>query len=104
MDGTAAGNGPDGWAYATANGGRIPGAPAYVQSCAGKDGNSVQFTNQVQFFKIGQLGPFIQDYHVMWCPKDVATRGGGQLHKDWLARYVKVTSYCWDGTIGGYCP
>jgi len=100
MDGSA-NDGPDGWAYATANGGRVPGGPAWVQSCAGKDVNSVQFTNQTQFFKVGQLGPFLGDYHALWCPKDVTTRGS--LKKMWLARYVKVTSYCWDGTIGGYC-
>jgi len=95
--------GPDGWAYATQNGGRIPGAPASAPSCKNQDVNTVAFSNQVKFFKIGQLGPFMQDYHTMWCPKDVATRGGGPLKKMWLARYVKVTSYCWNGTIGGYC-
>lgn len=94
--------GPDGWAYATSNGGRIPGGPAAPGSAAGKDVNSLQFTNQVKFFKIGQLGPFLQDYHTMWCPKDVSTRGGGDLRKLWLARPVKVTSYCWNGTIGNY--
>ncbi len=102
MDGTA-NDGPDGWAYATANNGRVPGGPAWVQSCAGKDVNSIQFSNQVAFFKVGQLGPFLQDYHTLWCPKDVATRGSGKLRTFWLARYVKITSYCWNGTIGGYC-
>jgi prepilin-type N-terminal cleavage/methylation domain-containing protein len=94
--------GPDGWAYATKNDGRIPGGPAAPGSAAGHDVDSVQFTNQVSFFKIGQLGPFVQTYRVMWCPKDVATRGSGKLHTLWLGRPVKVTSYCWDGTIGGY--
>ena len=95
--------GPDGWAYATQNAGRIPGGPNSIPSCQNRDVNSLQFSNQVQFFKIGQLGPFIQDYHTLWCPKDVATRGGGKLHTMWLARYVKVTSYCMNGTVGGYC-
>jgi len=100
--------GPDGWAYATANNGRIPGGPANAPSCAGFDVSSAQFSNQVSFFKIGQLAPFVSDYHVMWCPKDVATRhiGGasipGTLGYNWIQRPVKVTSYCWDGTIGGY--
>src|SRR5690349_2758227 len=57
--------GPDGWAYATSNGGRIPGGPAAPGSAAGKDVNSAAFTNQMNFFKISQLGPFIQDYHVL---------------------------------------
>src|SRR5512133_1371606 len=39
--------GPDGWAYATQNGGRIPGGPASAPSCQNKDVNTVQFTNQV---------------------------------------------------------
>jgi prepilin-type N-terminal cleavage/methylation domain-containing protein len=94
--------GPDGWAYATSNNGRIPNGPAVPGSAAGADVNSVKFSNQVAFFKIGQIGPFINDVHVMWCPKDVATRGRGRLKTLWLGRPVKVTSYVWNGTIGGY--
>ena len=94
--------GPDGWAYATSNGGRIPGGPGAPQSCAGRDIESVQFSNQMSFFKIGQLGPLINNQKVMWCPKDVATRGGGRLKQLWLGRPVKITSYCWTGNIGGY--
>ena len=100
--------GPDGWAYATRNNGRIPGGPPAAQSCAGRDVNSAQFSNQVSFFKVGQLGPYVSDYHVMWCPKDVTTRHlgdpkkAGTLAWAWIGRPVKVTSYCWNGTIGGY--
>ncbi len=95
-------SGPDGWVYATKNNGRIPGGPAATQSAAGKDVNSVQFSNQVAFFKISQLGPFLNDYHICWCPKDVATRNIGKLKQLWLGRPLKLTSYCWNGTIGGY--
>ena len=101
VDGTA-NNGPDGWAYAGPNNGRFPGGPAYMPSAAGRDVNSAQFSNQMAFFKIGQLGPFLGSHTVLWCPKDVATRNSGKLKTMWLARYVKVTSYCWNGTIGGY--
>jgi prepilin-type N-terminal cleavage/methylation domain-containing protein len=101
VDGSA-NAGPDGWAYATANGGRVPGGPQYIPSCVGKDVNSIQFSNQVQFFKAGQLGSFLGDYKVLWCPKDVATRHGGKLKTAWLNRNVKVTSYCWNGVIGDY--
>ena len=103
MDGSA-NDGPDGWGYATGNNGRVAGGPAWIPSAQGKDVNSVQFTNQTLFFRVGQLGPFLQDYHPLWCPKDVATRGSGPLHTLWLSRYVKLSSYCWNGTIGGYCP
>lgn len=94
--------GPDGWVYATRNNGRIPGGPAAPQSAAGFDVNSAAFSNQVAFFKISQLGPYLSDHKVLWCPKDVATRGRGKLKQLWLARPVKLTSYCWNGTIGGY--
>ena len=78
--------GPDGWVYATANNGRIPNGPRAPGSAAGKDVNSIQFSNQVAFFKISQLGPFLGDYKICWCPKDVATRNTGKLRGLWLAR------------------
>jgi type II secretory pathway pseudopilin PulG len=95
-------SGPDGWVYATRNNGRIPGGPNAPQSAAGRDVDSPQFASQVAFFKISQLGPFLSDYKVCWCPKDVATRRIGRLRQLWLQRPVKLTSYCWNGTIGGY--
>jgi prepilin-type N-terminal cleavage/methylation domain-containing protein len=96
--------GPDGWAYLTSTRSRaVPGAlQATPGSCAGRDVNSAQFTNQVAFFKAGQIGQYLGDVKTAWCPKDVATRGSGQLKTRWLGRPVKVTSYCWNGTIGGY--
>jgi hypothetical protein len=99
-------NSPDGWAYLTQNKGRVPGAPNNPPSCAGKDINSIQFTNQYLFFKAAQIGQYLKDVKVAWCPKDVATRGSGtgagSLKQLWLGRPVKVTSYCWSGVIGGY--
>ncbi len=98
--------GPDGWAYATKNpsraGDNFAGGPTAAQSCAGVDVNSAKFTNQVGFFRIGQLGRCISEQKVLWCPKDVSTRGTGKLKQLWIGRPVKVTSYCWNGTIGGY--
>lgn len=94
--------GPDNWVYATQNAGRIPGGPNAPSSAAGRDVDSPQFHNQVQFFKISQLGPILGDYKICWCPKDVATRKTGRLKQLWLARPLKLTSYCWNGTIGGY--
>jgi prepilin-type N-terminal cleavage/methylation domain-containing protein len=94
--------GPDNWVYATKNNGRIPGGPAGPGSAAGRDVNSTQFSNQVAFFKISQLGPYLNDYKICWCPKDVATRARGKLKKLWVDRPLKLTSYCWNGTIGGY--
>jgi prepilin-type N-terminal cleavage/methylation domain-containing protein len=101
--------GYDGWAYATKNNGRIPGGPAAAASAANNDVDSKAFSNQVSFFKVGQLGPTLSTYQVLWCPKDVSTRHQGSkanpnsLYGLWWGRPVKVTSYCWNGTIGGYC-
>jgi len=97
-------SGSDGWAYLTSKKSRaVPGATlATPTSAAGKDINSTQFTNQLAFFKVSQVGQYLNDVKSTWCPKDVATRGGGRLKQLWLDRPVKVTSYCWNGTIGGY--
>lgn len=102
IDGTS-GAGPDGWAYAVANNGKLPGLPSYIQSAAGVDYNSMLFSNQMAFFKIGQLGNYLSKYDILNCPKDVAMRGAGLQHTWWLARYVKITSYCMNGAVGGYC-
>lgn len=103
--------GPDGWAYATQNGGRISdlAAGATIPNCDGYDTETIQFTNQLKFFKVGQLGPFLTTHQVLWCPKDVVMRRMGSktdsrtLAYAWFHRSVKVTSYCFNGTIGGYC-
>ena len=102
INGTSSG-GPDGWAYAVKNNG-VAGLPQYIQSAAGYDYSSVQYSNQLQFFKIGQLGPFLSTPNVMSCPKDVAQRGAGNFKTWWKARPVKITSYCMNGTVGGYVP
>ena len=97
--------GPDGWAYLTSKAGReIPGATMNVPgSCAGRDVNTLQFTNQLAYFKAGQVSQYLPDVKTAWCPKDVATRkSGGRLRTLWLGRAMKVTSYSWNATIGGY--
>ena len=99
-------SGPDGWAYATSNNGRIPGGPSVPGSAAGGDIDSKAFSNQLLFFRISQLGPALSTHKVMWCPKDVAQRKTGSKNGKfwgwWLARPVKITSYCWNGTLAGY--
>ncbi len=102
VNGTA--TGPDGWAYAVRNNGRIPGAPTYIPSAQGKDYKSVQYSNQLQFFKIGQVGQYMKAPQSMICPKDFAQCGSGKFKTWFLARYQKTSSYCMNGTVGGYCP
>jgi prepilin-type N-terminal cleavage/methylation domain-containing protein len=94
--------GPDNWCYATRNNGRIPGGPAAPQSAAGRTQQSAQYSNQLAFFRISQLGPLLTTPKVLECPKDLAIRGQGRQKTWYLARPVKLTSYCWNGTIGGY--
>jgi len=94
---------PDGWAYAVRNNGRIAGGPTVMPSAAGRNLRSIEFSNQVAFFKISQLGSYLADHNVLYCPKDVAQRETGKFRPWFLARYVKLSSYCWNGTIGGYC-
>src|SRR5262249_25050559 len=44
------------------------------------------------------------DQRTLWCPKDLATRQTGKLKQLWIERPLKLTSYCWNGTIAGYPP
>jgi hypothetical protein len=96
--------GPDGWAYLTSNRNKpVPGAlQSTPGSCANVDLNSRQFTNQLAYFKVGQVSQYLPSVQTAWCPKDVATRRSEPLHRRWLSRPVKVTSYCWNASIGGY--
>jgi len=99
--------GPDCWAYLTSNKNEpVPGATQNIAGdCAGVDVNSAKFTNQLAYFKMGQVTRYLQNVQSAWCPKDVATRNvTGKLKSNWLGRSVKVTSYCWNGIIGGYVP
>jgi prepilin-type N-terminal cleavage/methylation domain-containing protein len=92
-------SGPDGWAYAVRNNGRFPNEPAQIPDLAGQNSK----TNQVPFFKMGQLANYLGDADtVMDCPKDVSQRGGGQYNTWWKARQMKVTSYTWTGAVSGY--
>jgi hypothetical protein len=75
-----------------------------MPSAAGRDKNSVQYSNQLAFFKISQLGPFLTAVNVLDCPKDVAQRSSGRYKTWYIGRYIKLGSYCMNGTVGGYCP
>ncbi|HYE30952.1 MAG TPA: type II secretion system protein [Methylomirabilota bacterium] len=90
--------GPDNWAYATRNNGRIAGAPAAIPTAA----NRIDNTNQMPFFKIGLLGNYIQEQRVLDCPKDVVTRSSGRGLQDFRARDCKITGYTWNGAVSGY--
>lgn len=99
--------GPDCWAYLTSNNGRVPDSNQSTPGSAAVSGTQdplgPKFENQVKFFKQAPVGKILGDVKAAWCPKDVAVRNKGGLQKqNWLARPVKVTSYCWNGVIGSY--
>jgi prepilin-type N-terminal cleavage/methylation domain-containing protein len=72
-----------------------------LQSGVGKD-DPITLSNQVQSFKRGQLGPYIQEPRTLVCPKDAAERTVGQGKVDFTKRAVKITSYVWNGALVAY--
>lgn len=95
----SSGPGPDGWAYATRNNGRLAGLPAQIPPASGRIDN----TNQLPWFEIGLLGPLLgKNQKVMECPRDVKQRGAGRYLQWWREREMKLTSYTWNGAVCGY--
>jgi hypothetical protein len=75
-------------------------------SGVGRD-DPITISNQVQSFKRGQLGNYIQEVRTLTCPKDYAERGTGKGKEDFKKRSVKITSYIWNGALvsyGNYTP
>ena len=68
---------------------------------AGKN-DAITFSNQVQTFKQGQLGNYIQAVKVLTCPKDLAERSGGIKQQQYIKRDIKIMSYLWNGAINGF--
>lgn len=84
--------GPDNWCYATyiQGLGRIPSARG-----------TMNYSNQIPFFKAGQLGVYLDDHKVLLCPKDVA-ESQGRKRQLYINRGVKLTSYTWNGAVASY--
>jgi prepilin-type N-terminal cleavage/methylation domain-containing protein len=82
----------DSWAYSK-DLSRFPGA--------GKN-DPITFSNQVQCFKRGQLGNYLDSEKVMTCPKDFSERQTGVKLKQYVRRDIKIISYLWNGAINGY--
>lgn len=81
----------DSWAYSK-DLARYPGA--------GKN-DPITYSNQVQAFKKGQLGNYLQSEKVLICPRDYAERQGVKL-KQYVRRDIKIISYLWNGAINAY--
>ena len=71
-----------------------------IPDAAGRD-DPLTISNQLQYFKTGQLGPYIQDVKVLMCPKDVADSKGMKKDK-FKRRSIKITSYIWNGALISY--
>ena len=82
----------DNWAYSK-DLARFPGA--------GKN-DAITYSNQVEAFKKGQLGNYLQYEKVMTCPRDFAERQSGVKQKQYIRRDIKIISYLWNGAINGY--
>jgi prepilin-type N-terminal cleavage/methylation domain-containing protein len=67
----------------------------------GLDSPSI-ISNQVESFKRGQLGNYLQNVKLLTCPRDAATQTTGKGKDDFKRRQVKITSYIWNGAIIGY--
>ncbi len=80
----------DCWAYA-----------ANIPDAAGDDSPGV-ISNQVEFFKRGQLAPYLaNNQKVLMCPKDEKDRNGPKRAK-FKERSIKITSYSFNGAIIAY--
>ena len=81
----------DCWAYA-----------ASIPDAAGNDSPTV-ISNQVEYFKRGQLAPYLaSNQKVLMCPKDESDRRVGQKKIKFKERSIKITSYSFNGAIIAY--
>ncbi len=59
-------------------------------------------STEVESFKRGQLGPYVQDVKILSCPKEVHDRTSAKGKADFRIRQIKITSYVWNGAIIAY--
>ena len=75
---------------------------ANMPDAAGNDSLSI-ISNQVEYFKRGQLAPYLANNEkILMCPKDDKDRRFGLKKKKFKERSIKTTSYCFNGAIIGY--
>ena len=100
---------PNGWAYrytsdgsaSDQTGARIPSGRQIPDASADSkyptDATS-KYQSQVPFFKMGQLGPILNNASVLFCPKDLSEISS-RKKVEWAGRVIKLTSYTWNGCI-----
>ena len=63
----------------------------------------VLYSNQVAFFRRGQLGSYLQDEKTILCPKDARDRRANSTRlRRYKQRTIKITSYSFNGAIISY--
>jgi len=72
-----------------------------IPDLAGKD-DARSISNQLNFFKTGQLGPYLTATKSLTCPKDESDRSAGVKKARFKQRSIKITSYLWNGALIGY--
>lgn len=86
--------GPNCWCYATYING--------VQIFNGQGQSWNAYTNQLPYFRAGQLGSYLgNSAKVLFCPKDWALSHGSERNL-FKQRGVKLTSYTWNGAVISY--
>ncbi|MDG1890442.1 MAG: type II secretion system protein [Verrucomicrobiota bacterium] len=89
------GTGSDSWAYSKIMG---DGRAAPVSMT----GLEAQLERQREAFRLGQLAPYLSNSDkIMICPKD-AVESRSSKRNNFLQRNVKITSYTWNGFVGGH--
>jgi prepilin-type N-terminal cleavage/methylation domain-containing protein len=51
--------------------------------------------SQLNYFKLGQLYPFLKDEKILMCPADI-------VNATFYSRGIYITSYIWNLTVGGF--
>ncbi len=60
-------------------------------------------SNQVEYFRRGQLAPYVQEPKTLMCPKDARDRRANSTRiKRFTQRTIKITSYSFNGAIISY--
>jgi hypothetical protein len=76
------------WAYA----GGIPAAGTSIAAFP------MAHSNQLTFFRRGQLAPYLKAEKTLMCPTD------GKVDLTYVQRGILFSSYVWNGAINGYGP
>ncbi len=94
--------GPDNWCYAPYAKGQTPDTRIQIPSASGRPA-PFGHTNQLPFYALGQLAPYLSGQQTLVCPTDWSTAQTASPQGSWYAaRELKLTSYSMNGAVSGY--